>query len=148
MTPRMDGHYGGGAEAFGFNEDTVRRYTEGWCWELALSLSEMTGWPAAWVEGSKGMHAFIVSPSGTMAVDVLGIRPLEEMLEDWDVIPTNFVVASSYGEAQRELKEWDLGLNPTDDRALTLMDVTQRIVRRIEGRWRFLERRSSCSVTI
>ena len=38
MTPRMDGHYGGGAEAFGFNEDTVRRYTEGWCWELALSV--------------------------------------------------------------------------------------------------------------
>lgn len=66
----------------------VKRFTEGDCHLFARALNKLTGWPIhAFIcdpeDDYPDLHAFCVTPCGR-AVDVLGVRPLDEIMEEWE----------------------------------------------------------------
>jgi hypothetical protein len=61
------------------------RFTKGDCHYLAQSIQGRTGWPihCIAIRGAPDCHSFVVTPDGR-AIDVEGVRPLEEVLAKWE----------------------------------------------------------------
>lgn len=62
----------------------ICRFTQGDCHVFAAALHRLTGWPIHAFDdyGEPILHAFVMTPDG-QAADVMGIRPLQDLLEYW-----------------------------------------------------------------
>lgn len=60
----------------------IARYTEGDCWLLALAIAEQNSYWKVAITDTEG-HAFVVSEDLQWAIDIRGLCPLEQLLDEW-----------------------------------------------------------------
>lgn len=93
------------------DEDIIAYFTEGQCGALAYELHKLTGWTLALVSdspvGSDDYcgHVFVINSDG-QAVDIKGVRPIEEVRQEWYFCSYLHRFYST-GEFEFELDAWE-----------------------------------------
>lgn len=70
------------------DEDVISYFTEGQCGALAYELHKLTGWSLVAITDGPidsldySGHVFVVNSDG-LAVDIKGVRTIDEVKEDW-----------------------------------------------------------------
>jgi hypothetical protein len=94
------------------DQDIIDYFTLGKCNALAWEIHKLTGWSLAIVSdlpiknGDYGGHAFVFD-SDAMAVDIMGRRHLDKLLDYWNFCPyiTRFHTTKDYEKEMRI--NWD-----------------------------------------